>query len=109
MLLTILLLLMALGGVALLLSGVTRGQSRYSAIPQGHARRDSAQDVFWEARVLAALHGNRAALERHVLSKQRSHPGLKRWQLLRLVDLDLAKKAGKGRHVPRPAVFRTHF
>ncbi|MBZ9751209.1 hypothetical protein GO986_03135 [Deinococcus sp. HMF7620] len=108
--LTILLVVLVLGAAALLLSAFTGRKSRYSTIPHGSARRDNAQDVYWEARVLAALKGNRAALERSVLHKQRQRPGLKRWQLLRLVYLDATRRApSRAKAAPRAGVFRTHF
>ncbi|AKH17652.1 hypothetical protein [Deinococcus soli (ex Cha et al. 2016)] len=123
MILTTLLLVAGLAAAALLLRRVLGGGERYERIPRGPGRRDSAQDVYWEARVLAALNGNRAALERQVVGKQRHKPGLKRWELLRLVYLDLTRR-GAARPTERPAAgrrpsgrrtgarggtFRTHF
>ncbi|NTY00276.1 hypothetical protein [Deinococcus sp. JMULE3] len=113
MILTTLLLVVVLTAAALLLRSVLGGKHDYQRIPRGPGRRDSAQDVYWEARVLAALNGNRAALERHVLGKQRQKPGLKRWELLRLVYLDVTRhnpsRHGERRPAPRASVFRTHF
>lgn len=119
MILTTLLLVAGLAAAALLLRRVLGGGERYERIPRGPGRRDSAQDVYWEARVLAALNGNRAALERHVLGKQRHKPSLKRWELLRLVHLDLTRRGAarpaerpateRRRASPRGGTFRTHF
>ncbi|WP_189073333.1 hypothetical protein [Deinococcus sedimenti] len=113
MILTTLLLVVVLATAAFLLRSVVGGGRRYTQIPRGPGRRDSAQDVYWEARVLAALNGNRAALERHVLNKQKHKPGLKRWELLRLVYLDATRRnpalRGERRPSPRVGVFRTHF
>ena len=113
MTLTTLLLVAGLAATALLLRRVLAGGERYDRIPRGPGRRDSAQDVYWEARVLAALNGNRAALERHVLGKQRQKPGLKRWELLRLVYLDVTRHQATAprerRAAPRGGVFRTHY
>ncbi|GGR70850.1 hypothetical protein GCM10008959_35720 [Deinococcus seoulensis] len=68
--------------------------------PAGATRRDGAQDVYWEARLLAACRGNHAALERRVNSKARQFPGLKRWQLMRLAYLELTERRPSGRSVP---------
>ena len=107
------LLVAGLAAAAILLRRVLGGVERYERIPRGPGRRDRAQDVYWEARVLAALNGNRAALERHVLGKQRHKPGLKRWELLRLVYLDVTRHQAalprERRAAPRGGVFRTHF
>ncbi|GGL11626.1 hypothetical protein [Deinococcus radiotolerans] len=113
MILTTLLLVVVLTTAALFLRSVLGGGDRYAQIPRGPGRRDSAQDVYWEARVLAALNGNRSALERQVLSKQRHKPGLKRWELLRLVYLDATRRnpalRTERRPTPRPGTYRTHF
>ena len=51
------------GGAAALVVGnqlFGRGSRRGApATPAGATRRDGAQDVYWEARLLAACHGNR--------------------------------------------------
>jgi len=89
------------------------GGDRYDRITRGPGRRDHAQDVYWETRALAALNGNRAALRRSVVSRQRHNPGLKRWELLRLVYLDVTRRhtapPRDRRAAPRGGVFRTHF
>ncbi|UBV41993.1 hypothetical protein LAJ19_10115 [Deinococcus taeanensis] len=109
MIVTLLLVgLLVAAAISLLRSALNDG-GRYSGIPKGPGRHDAAQDVYWEARVLAVVQGNRAALERHVLAKQRQKPGLKRWQLLRLVYLDLRRRHPERRPAPRAGVFRTHF
>ncbi|GAA0509995.1 hypothetical protein [Deinococcus depolymerans] len=84
------------GGAAVLaLAGQVFGgeaASRRPAVASGATRRDGAQEVYWEARLLAACHGNRAALERRVSGKARQFPGMKRWQLMRLAYLDVTAR-----------------
>lgn len=92
------------GGAAALVVGnqlFGRGSRRGApAAPAGATRRDGAQDVYWEARLLAACNGNRAALERRVSSKARQFPGMKRWQLMRLAYLDLTSRRPARPSVP---------
>lgn len=88
------------GVVALALGVQVFRRGTHPTITSGATRRDGAQDVYWEARLLAACQGNRAALERRVSSKARQFPGMKRWQLMRLVYLDLTSRRPARASVP---------
>ncbi|MCD0170649.1 hypothetical protein [Deinococcus sp. 23YEL01] len=87
------------GAAALALGAQVFRRGNRPTITSGATRRDGAQEVYWEARLLAACSGNRAALERRVNGKARQFPGMKRWQLMRLAYLDVT-----ARHPARPSV-----
>lgn len=81
-----------LGAAAIALGAPLFRRDARPAVTSSATRRDGAQEVYWEARLLAVCSGNRAALERRVNGKARQFPGMKRWQLMRLAYLDVTAR-----------------